>query len=145
MSVVVVKKTETREREEIVAVVCDSCKRRFTDIMELQEMLRWYMKGGYNSKFGDGADISVDLCQECIEKRLGDCLQVSNHTWDAFLTEEELAKKYQTESPVATGWKCVKCDWSQNGLEPQPAFTEKPCGCCSDFVCPKCGGAVDQT
>lgn len=38
-------------------------------------------------------------------------------------------------------WKCRLCDWK--GKE-EPPFTEKACGCCWDFQCPRCGGAVEN-
>jgi len=43
------------------------------------------------------------------------------------------------------GWRCLRCDWKQDTREPEPPFTEKGCGCCWDFQCPKCGGAVEHT
>ena len=42
------------------------------------------------------------------------------------------------------GWKCFRdCGWKQDNQFPEPEFTEKACGCCWDFECPKCGGPVE--
>jgi|WetSurMetagenome_2_1015567.scaffolds.fasta_scaffold1201651_2 hypothetical protein len=35
-------------------------------------------------------------------------------------------------------WNCKSCGWKSVEDE-EPDFNESPCGCCYDFVCPKCG------
>jgi uncharacterized protein YlaI len=74
-----VKTVRRRIKErEIQAYFCDCCNKRLPveDWIEMQEMLHWRMRGGYGSAFGDGAEISLDLCQECTKKLLGDYIQV---------------------------------------------------------------------
>jgi len=44
------------------------------------------------------------------------------------------------------GWRCLRCDWTQDRAKPEPPFTPKGCECgCWDFECPKCKGAVEMT
>lgn len=51
--------------------ICDSCQAKIEDT---QETLHWRMTGGYFSIFGDGVQMELDLCQECIKTRLGDVI-----------------------------------------------------------------------
>jgi len=74
MAVVLVKKRKVVEVPE--AFVCDGCSKRLAaDGEEAQEMLRWAKRGGYASICGDGEDLSLDLCQECVQRLLGAVLQ----------------------------------------------------------------------
>jgi len=57
-----------------------------------------------------------------------DCLININFLIVLILTNKEFMTKEL--------WKCNACSWKS--LE-EPPFEEKPCGCCSDFVCPDCG------
>lgn len=84
MSEKITRKTVEREEEALEAIVCDSCGKvvEVNDHFEIQEMLRWRMTGGFGSIFGDGAEISVDLCQDCIMTRLGDCLKFNDACWE---------------------------------------------------------------
>jgi len=61
----------------VTGYTCDSCGKKWNgnDWGEVQEMLHWENRGGYGSVFGDGADMTLDLCQDCIKTRLGDCIQ----------------------------------------------------------------------
>ena len=75
----VTKKVKKKVVEhEVVAHRCDCCKKEWTpaDWINSQEMLRWRGTGGYGSVFGDGAQLSLDLCQDCAKKLLGDYIQV---------------------------------------------------------------------
>lgn len=49
---------------------CDCCGKELEEVFEFQEMLHWENRGGYGSVFGDGADMTLDLCQDCIKKLL---------------------------------------------------------------------------
>lgn len=53
---------------KITSIVCDICKREYTDDMELQEFVFIDSIGGYNSVFGDGNKIQFDICQHCLKK-----------------------------------------------------------------------------
>lgn len=63
----------------VYTYTCDACKK---EIPDTQETLHWSMIGGYSSIFGDGARMSLDLCQECIKDKLGAVIR--------FLDDEEL-------------------------------------------------------
>jgi hypothetical protein len=55
-------------------IKCDSCEKVYqegVDVFEIQEFLSWSMVGGYNSVFGDGNQVSLDLCQHCVKEILG--------------------------------------------------------------------------
>lgn len=66
---------ETIVRHRVVSLVCDCCKKEFDNDMDLQEFLCHYNTGGYSSVFGDGAIMSLELCQDCVNKLLGDYIQ----------------------------------------------------------------------
>lgn len=41
------------------------------------EKLSLSFTGGYTSVFGDGAEISIDLCQQCLKDVLGPWLRIT--------------------------------------------------------------------
>lgn len=52
---------------------CNRCSREATyadDVLEAQEFLHWENVGGYGSVFGDGAELSLTLCQHCVKELL---------------------------------------------------------------------------
>ena len=56
------------------------CKTEFDpkyneDQMEIQEFVRINTVGGYNSVFGDGREIKLDMCQKCFKEKLGEFVQ----------------------------------------------------------------------
>lgn len=66
--------------QEAVACTCDRCHRRVTadgNDFEWQERLSVAFQGGYGSIFGDGATVSVDLCQQCVRETLGAWLRIT--------------------------------------------------------------------
>lgn len=66
-----VQTTATR----IKSVTCDCCKKEFTDTMDLQEFVAIHHLCGYNSVFGDGREIDLDFCQDCVEKIFGEYIE----------------------------------------------------------------------
>ena len=55
------------------SATCDKCGRRAcieNDPMELQEFLHWEHDCSYESIFGDGSDLEIDLCQYCVAEIL---------------------------------------------------------------------------
>ena len=72
------------KEQQVVSYTCDYCKKILPveDWIEMQEMLHWRMTGGYGSAFGDCSKISLDLCQACTKKLLGDYIQVNNDETD---------------------------------------------------------------
>lgn len=67
-----------RTVQELAACICDRCRRRLTPAEpgEWQERLSFDQDCGFDSVFGDGNTISLDLCQHCIKELLGQWLHV---------------------------------------------------------------------
>jgi len=64
-------------KEKITSICCDRCLREDTDVMEIQEYLRYSDTGGYsNHVFGDMTRWSIDLCQDCVKEVLGRWIKV---------------------------------------------------------------------
>ncbi|MEF2252892.1 hypothetical protein V4D00_21045 [Ralstonia solanacearum] len=63
---------------ELAACTCDRCHRRLTpnDPGEWQERLSIDHHCGFDSIFGDGNLVSLDLCQHCVRELLGEWLRV---------------------------------------------------------------------
>ena len=68
-------KIEIVAETRCVSLICDCCKKEFDNDMDLQEFLTYYNTGGYSSVFGDGAVMSLELCQDCVKKLLGEFIQ----------------------------------------------------------------------
>ncbi|MFM0528914.1 hypothetical protein PQR11_28490 [Paraburkholderia strydomiana] len=74
---------EFRERlvPEVSACTCDRCGRRMTPgdpDSEWHERVSIAYRGGFNSIFGDGQAIRIDLCQHCVRDTLGPWLTVES-------------------------------------------------------------------
>jgi hypothetical protein len=54
--------------EDLSSVKCDKCqKEMLTDCSPFGNGICIKYKGGYDSEhFGDGSDIEIDLCEECL-------------------------------------------------------------------------------
>lgn len=68
------RKYETRIEsvEYLDEITCDRCKKIITDELEEQEAMTLRFTGGYSSVFGDGANVEVDICQQCLKELVGD-------------------------------------------------------------------------
>ena len=64
----------TVQVDEVIALTCDVCKRRYEDPNEIQGFIHLKKTGSYGSIFGDGTLIECDLCQHCFKDRLGEFL-----------------------------------------------------------------------
>lgn len=63
---------------EVAACICDRCKRRMTpDDLDWYERVSLNWRGGFDSIFGDGAEISIDLCQQCVKDALHAWLRIT--------------------------------------------------------------------
>ena len=62
-----------REIQTLESITCDVCKNTIPldDFVELQEMVSIEFVGGYGSVFGDGEQVSIDMCQGCFKEILG--------------------------------------------------------------------------
>jgi hypothetical protein len=58
----------------VVKFTCDKCKKEITndDFIESQETHSIRLMGGYGSVFGDGSEVSCDLCQHCLHNLIKD-------------------------------------------------------------------------
>ena len=58
---------------QLVELTCSVCGRDLmSDEMERQEAVCFSRVGGYASVFGDGAEVTIDICQHCFKERLGE-------------------------------------------------------------------------
>lgn len=65
------------ESRELVGWKCDVCGMDLlNDDMEAQEALSYTNIGGYSSIFGDGSEIQLDICQYCLQDKLGQYLRI---------------------------------------------------------------------
>lgn len=69
-------KLETRQIHVTEEIICDVCQKSFltediNDIGEIAEVRSIRFTGGYNSVFGDGTEISCDICQHCFKRLVG--------------------------------------------------------------------------
>jgi antitoxin CcdA len=64
--------------EKVCRIICDICgaaydnKPESDDIYETQEFICIDRIGGFNSIFGDGEEIKVDICQHCFKNLIMD-------------------------------------------------------------------------
>jgi hypothetical protein len=76
------KKIREKIVHEISCYVCDRCglEASVDDIQsrEVEEFVSIERVGGYCSIFGDGNQISVDICQHCLKDVLGEWLRIRN-------------------------------------------------------------------
>lgn len=74
------KKFEDRPIQFPTTLLCDCCGREATigaSDFEAQAFVSLDFVGGYNSIFGDGTQVSLDICQYCLNEKLGTCLKTS--------------------------------------------------------------------
>lgn len=65
------------ETDEIVAITCDICGFKYEDQCELQAFTHINETGSWGSIFGDGNNIRCDICQHCLQEKLGKFLNIS--------------------------------------------------------------------
>jgi len=83
---------QDRAVQKVAACICDRCRRRMTpDEYDWHEKLSIAYRGGFGSIFGDGRDICIDLCQQCVKETLGAWLRItSGDDWAAPRSVEAL-------------------------------------------------------
>lgn len=72
----IIKEKKNIEIEVVSGVRCDICGKEPDDEMDAQEMVHLYHEGGYASIFGDMSTVECDICQHCLEKKLGPYLRL---------------------------------------------------------------------
>ena len=69
--------TITVPTDQLTEWTCDVCKRDLWEsYVEEQEAFHFSETCGYGSVFGDGAKVSIDLCQHCFKRLLGEYVTV---------------------------------------------------------------------
>lgn len=68
---------------------CDACGKEIDSDYDWQEMLSWKNRGGYSSIFGDGMEMTLDLCQECVKEHLGKFIKFHGNAYFPETTDEE--------------------------------------------------------
>lgn len=68
-----------RTIQELAVCTCDRCQRRLIpgEPGEWQERLSFEHSCGFDSVFGDGNTVSLDLCQHCVREVLGEWLRIT--------------------------------------------------------------------
>ena len=62
--------------EFVVGFTCHVCGKTYNDDTELQESLHFHNVAGYNSVFGDGNEVFLDICQHCLKEKFEKYIQV---------------------------------------------------------------------
>ncbi|MFP3588591.1 hypothetical protein SCB29_33915 [Paraburkholderia sp. SIMBA_055] len=66
--------------QEVAACTCDRCNKRMTrddHDSGWHEHVSLSFRGGFESIFGDGNEVSVDLCPQCVRDTLGAWLRIT--------------------------------------------------------------------
>jgi len=117
------------QQEVPVAWVCDACGKREESQEEAQEWLFWRHRGGYNSVFGDGDELALDLCQSCTKALLGHVIKTHGN---AYLPKAWSPKQRKAKPPLqpldpnarnVLDELLAKAN-SRCGHEPNPALAE---------------------
>lgn len=73
---------------ELAALTCDRCgTTAMSDDLPREEFVSIAFEGGYNSIFGDGSSVAIDLCQHCLRDTLGDWLRVNKEAGAPVVSE----------------------------------------------------------
>ncbi len=74
----IIYKNKKITTKTISKIQCDVCKKVINcgnalhaDTIERENLLRIRFTGGFGSIFGDGHNFTCDICQHCLEKKLG--------------------------------------------------------------------------
>lgn len=62
-------------------IICDICKKEYSydkDIMDIQEFVGINIRAGYGSIFGDDSTVEIDICQHCLDDKLGQYLRINS-------------------------------------------------------------------
>ena len=75
------KKFEEITVKSVSALICDCCGRESIvgiNDYEVHEFVSLDFVGGYQSIFGDGKHVSLDICQYCLKDKLGSWLKLQS-------------------------------------------------------------------
>ena len=94
------KHTVPCSAEALAAISCDRCGQTWTaDAINEAELISIDFIGGYDSVFGDGSQVALDLCRRCLKQTLGQWLRVS----DRDHAEAAMARDVKAFDPARHG------------------------------------------
>ena len=94
------KHTVPCSAEALAAISCDRCGQTWTaDACNEAELTSIDFIGGYDSVFGDGSQVELDLCQRCLKETLGQWLRVSDRDHE----ETAMARDLKAFDPARHG------------------------------------------
>jgi hypothetical protein len=68
---------EIYKSRKVIAIICDKCEQKINDKTEMQEVFMLRHEGGYNSIFGDCANVECDICQYCLKEMVEDIARIT--------------------------------------------------------------------
>jgi hypothetical protein len=101
-----VQNTTTTSAQVLTEMLCDRCgltAKHFD--REFYEFRSVDFTGGYDSLFGDGANVAIDLCQYCLQSQLGRWLRTST------ASQVSERKRYQNASYIESMWAALSGWW----------------------------------
>ena len=76
----------TSKSYELVSLTCDICGKEYSynsgNVINIQEFHHIYFTGGYGSKFGDGTNVRIDICDSCLYEKFKDKWNETNEEGD---------------------------------------------------------------
>jgi len=103
-----VQNTTTTSAQVLTEMLCDRCGLTSTHFdREFYEFRSIEFTGGYDSLFGDGANVAIDLCQYCLQSQLGRWLRTST------TVQASERKRYQNEKYIESMWAALSGWWGR--------------------------------
>ena len=84
-------------KQTLISITCDKCHLTFTDTLDLQEFHSFDFVGGYASQWGDGNNITGDICGACFHILMKEYLVVEIGEAEASTTLMEMYKNIETD------------------------------------------------
>jgi hypothetical protein len=88
---------QNRTVQEVAACTCDRCQKRMTPDDHdsgWHERMSLSFRGGFDSIFGDGNEVSVDLCSQCVRDTLGAWLRITPPEPDGQAYQDRLRSEW---------------------------------------------------
>lgn len=91
--------------QALAACTCDRCHKRMTpedDGSGWHERVSLSFRGGFDSIFGDGSGVSIDLCPQCVSDTLGAWLRITPPELDRMTYQDRLRSEWdgrETDRP----------------------------------------------
>lgn len=86
--------------DALSSITCDRCRQTWqANTIDAAELISIDFIGGYDSVFGDGSQVELDLCQRCLKETLGQWLRVSDRDHE----ETAMARDLMAFDPARHG------------------------------------------